>query len=152
MSTTVQKKSFWDNFSIKDRESCAKAIRNGGIAAMISAAITSIFGIAGFFTNSAKQDLNYFLDPWTLIDVVLIVMLGLFVFRKSRIAATLLVVYFVSGKLIMWAELGKPTGLIMSLIFFLYYVTAMRGTYIWNSRFRDNSIDTEDAQSTYRYV
>ena len=123
MSTTAQKTSFWDSFSIKDRESCTKAIRNGGIAAMISAAITSIFGLAGFFTNSSNQDLNYFLDPWILIDVVLIVMLGLFVFRKSRIAATLLVVYFVSGKLIMWAALGKPTGFMMSLIFFLYYGT-----------------------------
>jgi hypothetical protein len=150
MNTTAQKTSFWASFSIKDRESCAKAIRNGGIAAMISAGITSIFGLAGFFTNSSNQALNYFLDPWTLIDVVLIVMLGFFVFRKSRIAATLLVIYFVSGKLMLWASLGKPTGLIVSLVFFLYYVTAMKGTYLWNSRFHDNAIDTEDAQPTYR--
>lgn len=142
MSANTEKKSFWGSFTINDNESCAKAIKNGGIAAMISAAITSVFGIAGFFTSSSNKDLNYFLDPWILVDVVLVVVLGIFIFRKSRVAATLLVLYYIASKLLMWAELGEPKGLLMSIIFLLFYVTAMRGTYIWHSKYRDVPIKT----------
>jgi hypothetical protein len=142
MSSKTEKKSFWGSFAITDQESCAKAIKNGGIAAMISAAITGVFAIAAFFTNSSNKDLNYFLDPWLLVDVVLIVVLGIFIFRKSRTAATLMVIYFVGSKLLMWAEMGEPKGLPMAIIFLFFYVTAMRGTYIWHSKYRDVPVKT----------
>jgi hypothetical protein len=142
MSIDTVKKSFLVSFAITDRESCAKAIRNGGIAAMISAAISSAFGVAGFFTSSSNKDLNYVLDPWLLVDVALIVVLGMFIFRKSRIAAMLMVVYFAGSKLLMWAEIGEPKGLLMSLIFLLLYVIAMRATYIWHSKYREAAIRT----------
>ena len=137
MADSKQKKSFIDSFRINDRESCEKAIRNGGIAAMISACITAIFAGAGFFTSSSNKDLAYFLDPWLSVDVVLIIVLGVFVFRKSRVASTLLVLYFAVSKAIMWYDMGKAQGIIVSVIFFLFYVTAMRGTYIWHKYYRD---------------
>jgi hypothetical protein len=137
MNTKSKKNSLFESFSIRDRDSCARAIKNGGVAAMISAGISGVLGIAGFFTSSSNVELNYLLDPWVLADVALIVVLGIFVFRKSRIAATILVTYFVIGKGFMWYELGKPSGLLMSIIFFLYYVTAMRGTYLWHSQYRE---------------
>jgi len=136
MNKNPEKTSFFDSFKIVNRDSCANAIKNGGIVAMISAAISSIFGIAGFFTSSDNKNLNYFLDPWILVDVTLIVVLGIFVFRKSRIASTLLVIYFVCAKALICYELGKPPG-ILSIIFFLYYITAMRGTYLWHSKYRN---------------
>lgn len=135
MGEKSEKKSFLGAFKIEDRESCAKAIKNGGVVAMISAAVSTVFGVAGFFTASDNKDLNYFLDPWILVDVALIVVLGIFVFRKSRVASTLLVIYFVGAKALIWYELGKPSGGLMAVIFILYYVTAMRGTYIWRSKY-----------------
>jgi len=137
MSTDNKKKSLLSSFIITDQESCAKAIKNGGIAAMISAAITGAFAVAAFFTSSSNKALNYLLDPWLLLDVVTIVVLGIFIFRKSRVAATLMVIYFTGSKLLVWAEIGEPKGLVMSIVFFLFYVTAMRGTYIWHSKYRD---------------
>ncbi|SRR6266487_6052376 len=142
MAVKSNKKSSFYSFKIEDRESCARAIKYGGIAAMISAAITSVFGIAGLFISSDNKDLNYFLDPWILADVVLIVLLGIFVFRKSRVASTLLVIYFVSAKLLMWHDLGRPGGTLMTITFLLYYVTAMRGTYRWHSKYRE-AIESE---------
>lgn len=139
MDTKTEKKSFLNSFEINDKGSCAKAIKNGGIAAMISAAITTLFGIAGLFTNSDNAEIKYYLDPWILVDGLLIVVLGFFIFRKSRIAATLMVIYFAGSKIISWYELGKPTGLLMSIIFFAYYFTAMRGTYIWHSTYSNAS-------------
>ena len=137
MNTTDKKKSFLDSFKINDPESCAKAIKTGGIAAMISAALTGIFGIIGLFTSSSNKNLNYLLDPWILVDVALIIVLGIFIFRKSRTAATLLILHFVSSKLIMWSDLGEPKGLFMSLIFLFFYGNAMRGTYLWHAKYLD---------------
>lgn len=137
MSASNAKQSFADNFRLHDRYSCEKAIRNGGVAALISAAVTSIFAAAGFFINSTDTALAYLMDPGLAVDAALILTLGILVFRKSRTASTLLVVYFVASKLLLWYDLGKVQGLLLSIVFFLYYVTAMRATYIWHSSYRD---------------
>jgi hypothetical protein len=135
MATDNKKKSAFGSLQITDRESCAKAIRNGGIAALISAAITGAFAVVGMFAQTTNKELAYFLDPWLLVDVALLVVFAIFVFRKSRIAATLLFVYFVASKALVWIELGEPKGLFVSIIFFAYYLTAMRGTYLWHSKY-----------------
>ena len=75
------------------------------------------------------------LDPWILADVVLMVILAFFIFRKSRVAATLLLIYFIASKVLMWVEMGSPKGILVSIIFFLYYLTAMRGTYLWHTKY-----------------
>lgn len=139
----TEKKSFWSSFEATDRESCAKVIRNGGIAALISAGITAVFGVIGLFVQSKVDELNYFLDPLILFDVLLIVVLAIFIFRKSRVAATAMLIYFIASKAVMFMDLGaaaaKPSTLILSVLFFLYYLGAMRATYIWHSKYRDSS-------------
>lgn len=127
--------SFLSSFRITDRESCKKVIRNGGIAALISAGFTAIFAVAGFFLKPSNQQLSYFLDPWLLVDVWLLLLLAVFVFRKSRLASTVLVLYLVASKVFLWIDLGAPKGVIVSIIFFAYYATAMRGTYIWHDKY-----------------
>ncbi|MGM9482676.1 hypothetical protein ACS5PN_15895 [Roseateles sp. NT4] len=137
MATYGEKKSFLDSFSFHDRASCAKAIKSGGIAALISAGITVAFGVAGFVTTSTNKDLAYMLDPAVLVDAAIFAVLAIFVFRKSRVAATLLFIYFTIGKLLMWYEMGKASGVLLTIVFFLFYLTAMRATYAWHSRYRD---------------
>jgi hypothetical protein len=137
-----ERKNFFSSFQITDRESCEKAIRNGGIAALISAGVTAIFGLLGFFVQAPDANLGYMLDPWILLDVVFVVVLAVFVFRKSRIASTLLLVYFIFSKVIMWMDLGAPRGIFLSIIFFLFYLTAMRGTYVWHSKYRDLPVES----------
>jgi len=137
MNESSRKKSWWDSFSIHDRESCAKAIRNGGIAAMIAAGLTAILGAAGFFWHTGNKTLDYALDPWVLADAALVLLLGIFVFRKSRVASTLLVIYLIVGKVNMWIDLGNVEGLPMTLLFLAYYGNAMRGTFLWHSRYRE---------------
>lgn len=136
MNEKPAKASFTDSFKIEDQDSCKKAIRNGGIAAMISAAITGAISAASLFTTSEDRALSYLMNPLNFFDAALLVVLGIFVFRKSRVASTLLFIYFVAAKALMWSELGKPDGLVMSIIFFLLYFTAMRATYIWHSQYK----------------
>jgi hypothetical protein len=136
MSDVKPRPSFLDNFRIHDRDSCAKAIKNGGIAGLIAAGITGILAIAGFFTDSTNDQIKAFLDPWSLIDAVFIALLAIFVLRKSRVASTILVIYFVVSKLILWSDSGgKLPGLGMAVIWFLFYLTAMRGTYQWHKSY-----------------
>jgi hypothetical protein len=125
-----------DQFSIADRSSCEKAIRNGGIAAMVSAGLTALLATVGIFTTSNNPTLSYYLDPWSLVDAALIVVLGIFIFRKSRTAATLMLAYFVVSKGIQWYDMGKPSGTIMSILFFMFYFSAMRATYAWHKTYK----------------
>lgn len=37
----------------------------------------------------------------------------------------------------MWYETGKPQGLLMSVLFFMLYFTAMRGTFTWHKEYKD---------------
>ena len=130
------KRSFINHFRISDRASCQKAIRNGGIAAMVSAGVTALFAILGFFTSSSNEAIASVLDPWNIVDVVLVIVLGIFIFRKSRVASTLMVIYFALSKALVWYEMGEPQGWFLSAIFFLYFITAMRGTYIWHTSYK----------------
>lgn len=134
-------KSCFNNFRINDRESCKKAIRNGGAAALVSAGFTAIFGIAGFFTSSSDKEINYFLDPWILVDVAFVVVLAIFIFKNSRIASTLLLAYFIFSKIYIWIETGKPSGIPMAIVFIFFYFTAMRGTYLWHSKYKNQKIE-----------
>jgi hypothetical protein len=84
------------------------------------------------------MDLAYLLDPWKVVDVALIAVLAAFIFRKSRVASTFLVVYFILDKLTMWYDMRKVRGLPLTVIFLLYYMTAMRGTYRWHAAYRND--------------
>ena len=60
--------------------------------------------------------LHSLLDPWSMVDVVLIVVLAAFIFRKSRVASTLMFVYFVASKLLQLAEgAGASAGMIVAV-------------------------------------
>jgi uncharacterized iron-regulated membrane protein len=44
--------------------------------------------------------------------------------------------YFVISKLIQWHDLGNVQGLPMALVFMFFYFNAMRGTFIWHAKFK----------------
>ncbi|WP_410210889.1 hypothetical protein [Aquirhabdus sp.] len=144
MTDGEKKKSFWGSFAITDQESCVIAIRNGGIAAIMSAVIMGLFATVGLFTSSTDPSTHYYLDPSLFIDAVLVLIMAFFIFKKSRVASTLLVIYFVLSKILIWQELGKIDGLPLTLVFLFFYINAMRGTYLWHARYK-NSLTKEPA-------
>lgn len=119
------------------QELCEAAIKNGWIAALISLGITLIFSLIGFFTQSDNETLNYFLDPWLMVDAVLIAIMAFFIYKKSRTAATLMFFYFVISKFIQWYDLGSAQGLPVALVFMYFYFNAMRGTFVWHSKYKN---------------
>ena len=120
-----------DQFKVDDRADCERACKNGAVAAFISAGITGAFALAGFYITPSDPDLASIVDPAVLFDAAFVFVLGLFVLRKSRVAAVLLLLYFAASKLTMWVESGKPSGLPLALLFFAYFFTAARATFVW---------------------
>ncbi|MEE4250432.1 MAG: hypothetical protein V2I38_07570 [Alcanivoracaceae bacterium] len=139
MVENKKKPSFVDQIKMNTQELCEAAIKAGWIAALISLGVTLIFSSIGFFTQSENETLNYFLDPWLMVDVVLIGVMAFFIYKKSRTAATLMFLYFVLSKLIQWYDLGSVQGLPMALIFMYFYFNAMRGAFIWHSKYKNIS-------------
>jgi len=135
MATPSGRAASLNGFRIYDRESCASAIRNGGSFTAVSAGITLLLAFAGMLTDSSDPTLNYLLDPWAIVDALLLAALSFFLFRKSRIAATLLVLYFVVSKVSLWVELEAVKGLPMTILFGWVYILAMRGTFLWHSKY-----------------
>lgn len=117
-------------FFISDRASCETATRNGGITAIFSAVLTSVVIVI------RNRDLNSLMQPWLLAEITLIFVLGIFIFKKSRVASTLMVVYFAASKIVMWSQGGSLLGLPIAVIFFLVFFTAMRGAFLWHSTYK----------------
>lgn len=128
-------KFFLNSFVIRDHGSCKKAIKNGGIATMISAAITGFYCFASFIGTSCNNGKFFFVDPWMLLEFVIFVVLGFGVFKKSRIASTLLLFYFLWAKLSVWFKIGSLKWLLITIVLFIYMVIATIGTYIWHSKY-----------------
>jgi hypothetical protein len=137
MAETKSSAGFLEIFNITDRAKCERVIRTGGIAAMISAGITAIFAGAGFFTTPSDKGLANYVNPWMTIDVALILVLGFFIFRKSRVASTIMVIYFAASKIDAWLTVGRPQGFLLSMVFLLCYIAAMRATYIWHKTYKN---------------
>lgn len=102
-----------------------KKIKNGWVAAIVSGVMT--FGIMLLALNT--EALAGLYDIWSLADVALIFFLAFGIYKKSRTAAAFMFAYFLLSKIWIISETGKPSGLILSLIFLYLYFQAMVGTY-----------------------
>lgn len=142
-----KKPTFKERMKMETQELCESAIKNGWIAALVSFTFTLIGAVSGFFIQGSDAASNFFLNPWLMIDVVLIAILAFFIYKKSRIAATLMFGYFLFSKISMWYDLGTMQGFPVALIFIYFFFNAMRGTFIWHSRYKDPRQE-EGVQST----
>ncbi|TNE57926.1 MAG: hypothetical protein EP340_07075 [Alphaproteobacteria bacterium] len=123
-----------------DKEEAIKASRNGAIAALISATLT--FAIMVIATQSnVSEELAYFNDPWLLTDVGLLVILAIFVWRRSRVASVLLLAYFLISQILVRFETGNVRGVYLSLIFVYFYIKAIQGAFAFHRISRDEDPD-----------
>lgn len=116
---------------VRDPESCEKAVQYAVYAIYFSAAMTFIVAVVGMVITPSDPTLRALLDPWLLLDVGLLLILSIFVKKKSRFAISFLLIYFVIGKIFLWAEVGAPKGLIVAILFFIIYLNAARAIFAW---------------------
>lgn len=104
-----------------------KKIKSAWIAACISGAITLVVTLIAV---SGTEILGF--DAWSLLDVGMIFALAFGIYKKSRACAVTMLAYFVLSKIILMVESGKPSGLLMALIFGYYFWQGVEGTFTYH--------------------
>jgi serine/threonine-protein kinase len=106
-----------------------KAIRNACIAGTICGVLTllvTLIAVAGVDIPGLEFDL------WTLFDVFLIFALTFGIYKKNRVCAVLMFVYFVGSKVLMWKESGSVSGLGMATLFGYFFLQGILGTFAYH--------------------
>lgn len=114
-----------------DRERAIKATNQGAIAACISAALTIVFMAVAISTDAGGQ-LALWNDPFVFLDVGLILVLAFGIYKRSRVAAVLMLVYFVVSKVIIAAETQSYSGIGLGLVFIFFYGRAVIGAFAYH--------------------
>lgn len=108
-------------------------IRNGWIAAVISAIMTFIVMLIAL----NKQIYSEFIDIWTTVDIVLILLLAFGIYKKSRTATTIMFLYFLLSKIWFIAETGRFNGVLISILFLYFYFNAMTASFAYHKLLRE---------------
>jgi hypothetical protein len=110
-----------------------RPMKHGWVAACISGAMTLLVTLVSL--GGAGREIGY--DAWNLVDVGLIALLAFGIYKRSRTAATIMLLYFVLSKILVMVETGKPSGLVLGLVFAIFYFRAMTATYRYHRFLRD---------------
>ena len=113
------------------QEAAVKHIKQAWVAGVISAGITLLVILVAASGSTLFAKLG--VDWWSLIDVVVILGLAFGLYKKSRICAVLLFVYFVFSKIILWATVGSVGGVPMAILFGYFFFQGIRGTFACHS-------------------
>lgn len=108
-------------------EAVRKKIRNGWIAALVSAGATLVVTLIAM---SGTAILGF--SAWELFDVALVLGLAFGICKKSRTCAVLMLLYFIASKILIIVETGKPTGMLMALVFGYFFWQAVAGTFAYH--------------------
>lgn len=116
------------------RSGCLKIIKYGVYTGIFYSGILFLWRLIEFLSEQIA--LNEFLYGFT--DVVLLAFLTYFLYKKSRVASTLLLSYFLGSTLYTWFFLGKFGGIIVTAAMLLLLYAATHATYIWHARYEEN--------------
>jgi hypothetical protein len=98
-----------------------KKIKNAWIAALIYGALTLIFTVIAIYGADATGFLDARSFIRSFIDLFLIFALAFGIHRKSRIAATFMLVYFIASKIIIMVAMQNfGGGILFGILFFVF--------------------------------
>ena len=115
-----------------------KKIRRGWIAALIQVLLSVLMMRVAVRFDNSETDMNW----WFYVSPVLVIVLAFGVYQKSRIAATLVFVYYAVSEILVAVSIyrlvsehdfpfvaGTAMALIFPLVFLYFYFQAMVGTF-----------------------
>ena len=110
-------------------KSALDKIRGAWIAAFISAGITLVATIISIFSGPVLTIIN----PYAFVDVALIIVLAvLLIMFKSRIASSILFVYYISSQVLLRIHNPGAGGVVVALVFVLAYAGGVWGTFSYH--------------------
>lgn len=114
---------------VKDEESCKKAIK-------ITAWICIAIGLLNLLINPSG-DFTY-----SIIDAFIMFLFGFLIFRTSKTASVLVVIYFIICKLIVVntmlqqeAHYSLRNTLLISFFILAYLINGVRAVFIWHEKY-----------------
>lgn len=124
-------------FDVSSRVGCERAMRNGAICLLLVAVVSGYMGsmaLWGTPTGSAELDarLESIRDPWVPIHAVVYAILGMLVYRRSRAAATIAVLYYVALVLVESLALGRIALNIFRIFLLALLVMAVAASFQWH--------------------
>lgn len=114
-----------------DLQSAENAIRKGAIAGFVVTGIT-LFVVSLAVLGDFGGPLEYWNDPWSYLDAIIVVGLSFVVLRRSRTAAIILFGYYLAAQILLFAEIGRPAGMVISIIFLYFFGRAIWGTFSYH--------------------
>ena len=112
-------------------EKASSAIKAAFFCGIFSTAVTLIATLIAL----SKGGMNFAgikFSAFTFIDVALVVTFTVGLFFKSRICATLMVVYFMLCKYVQWSVEITPFSFFVGLVFLYYYLQGARGAFAYH--------------------
>jgi len=92
----------------------------------VAGELTLLVVMVGLARGDLLGDL---IDAYSLLDVGLIFALAFGIYKKSRAAAVVMFLYYALSKILIMAQTGQPSGLLVTLIFLYYFARAALGTF-----------------------
>lgn len=108
-------------------EEIAKKIKNAWSAALFSAGITLIFVILAISGTSVLG-----ISVWESVDVALMLGLAYGIYKKSRICAVAIFVYFIAAKILLISQTGNTSGIALAIVFLYFYFNGILGTFAYH--------------------
>jgi hypothetical protein len=120
---------------------CEKLILYGFFAGLFVTLMNLTAAILGIYNTFEQKYLEGFNDPLVFFDIALLALLTLYIYKKSRVAITLMFIYYLWAKLSLWFVDLEPKGLIVGCILIFVFFNATRATFVWHSKYK-NKIDS----------
>ena len=108
-------------------EDIRKKMKGAWVAAAVSGSLTFAITLVAM---SGTPILGF--SAWELLDVGFIFGLAFGIYKRSRACAVAMLVYFVISKIIFLVESGKPSGVVMSVIFIYYFWQGVSATFAYH--------------------
>ncbi len=115
---------FWPTLSTI--ESARTAAMQGCWAASLGGIITGLFAVGSMYGFQPVKGI----DIYSLVDAALLLLLSLGIWKMSRIAAVVALIYFVLSKVVLIIDNGPGNPIVM-IIFGFLYVNGVRGTFAY---------------------
>jgi hypothetical protein len=116
---------------LTDQESAKRAAHIGAGAAALGGSVVALI-----VTLNVTGATNNFLemDAWNYVDASVFIVLAIFIYRMSRIAAVLALPVFVLERIDWIANppAGTKSNVATSVIWALFYINALRGAFAWH--------------------
>jgi hypothetical protein len=102
------------------------SIERAAVTAYVVSGLTALVALLAWF------DVFHLLSPWSLIDAVLFALIGLFISRRSRVAALIGLAFYlleVTDRIL--SGTGGSTGgfSVLAVLFTLFFINGVRGSF-----------------------